>query len=104
MKLLAEEGIDFERVDYFVDPLDEATLVSLLSKGGLAPRDVLRTRDPAFKELGLADPSLSDEAIVAAMVEHPGLLQRPIVVRGDRAVLGRPIESVRALLDGEGGR
>lgn len=98
MKLLAEEGIDFDRVDYFIDPFDEATLRRLLEKAGLGPRDILRTRDPAYKDLGLADASVSDEEIVKAMVEHPGLVQRPIVERGDRAVLARPVENIRPLL------
>ncbi len=98
MKLLDEEGIDFERVDYFLDPLSAETLKALLGKADLKPRDVLRTRDPAYADLGLEDESISDDRLILAMVEHPGLLQRPIVVRGDRAVLGRPIERVRALL------
>ena len=97
MKLLEEEGVDFDRVDYFVDPLDEVTLRDVLAKGDLSPRDVLRKRDKAYRELGLDDETVEDESIVAAIVEHPGLLQRPIIVKGDRAVLGRPIENVRAL-------
>ena len=98
MKLLVEEGVDFERVDYFVEPLDRDRLEALLDKAGLSPRDVLRTRDPAYKELTLADPTTSDDRLLDALVAHPGLLQRPIIERGDRAVLGRPIENVRALL------
>ena len=72
-------------------------LRDVLARGDLSPRDVLRTRDKAYKELGLADESVSDAALISALVEHPGLLQRPIVVKGDRAVLGRPIENVRQL-------
>ena len=97
MKLLEEEGVPFDRVNYFTDPLDEATLQDLLSKGGLSPRDVLRKRDKAYRELGLDGADVTDDTIVAAIVAHPGLLQRPIVVKGGRAVLGRPIENVRAL-------
>jgi len=97
VKLLEEEGVPFERVDYFVDPLDEVTLRDVLAKADLSARDVLRTRDPAYRDLGLDDETVDDASIVAAMVEHPGLLQRPIIVKGDRAVLGRPIENVRAL-------
>jgi len=96
--LLQEEGIDFERVDYFVEPLGRERLVTLLRKAGLSPRDVLRTREPAYKELGLEDPDRTDEALLDALVAHPGLLQRPIVERGERAVLARPVENVRALL------
>ena len=97
MKLLEEEGVDFARVNYFVEPLSADALTRLLDKGGLSPRDVLRKRERAYKELGLDDDSRSDAELIAAIVEHPGLLQRPIVERGARAVLGRPIENVRAL-------
>ena len=100
MKLLVEEGVDFDRVNYFVDALDADTLRDVFAKGGLTPRDVLRTREKAYRELGLADASVGDDALIDAIVAHPGLLQRPIVVRGDRAVLGRPIENVRELFQG----
>lgn len=97
MKLLGEEGVDFERVNYFIDALDEAQLRSLLDKGGLSARDVLRKREKAYKELGLDDESIGEDELIRAIVENPGLLQRPIIERGDRAVLGRPIERVREL-------
>jgi arsenate reductase len=98
VKLLDDEGIDFARVDYFVEPLSAPTLSALLRKAGLEPRDALRKRDKAYAALGLDDPSVSDADIIRAMVEHPGLLERPLVERGDRAVLGRPIERVLELL------
>jgi arsenate reductase (glutaredoxin) len=98
VKLLTEEGIDFERVNYMIEPLDRATLERLLTKAGLGPRDVLRTREATYKELGLADDTIGDDAVLEAIVKHPELLQRPIVERGDRAVLARPVENVRALL------
>jgi arsenate reductase (glutaredoxin) len=97
VKLLTEEGIDFERVNYMVEPLDRPTLERLLAKTGLGPRDVLRTREAAYEELGLADETIGDDAVFEAIVRHPELLQRPIVERGDRAVLARPVENVRAL-------
>ena len=95
--LLREEGIDFDRVNYTVEPLDGATLRRLLRKARLGPRDVLRTREAAYRELGLDDPAVDDETVLRAIVEHPELLQRPLVERGDRAVLARPVEKVRAL-------
>ena len=97
MQLLDEEGLDFESVNYFVDPLDEITLREILRKAGLSPRSVLRTRDEVYRQLSLGDDDVSDDTLVSALVEYPSLLQRPIIVRGDRAVLGRPIENVRAL-------
>lgn len=98
VKLLEEEGIEFERVDYFVEPLSERKLNMLLEKAGLTARELLRVREPAYRTLGLADPSRSEAELIRAMVEHPELVQRPIVERGDRAVLARPVENVRALL------
>ena len=96
--LLVEAGVDFDRVNYFVEPLSRARLRSLLKKAGLGPRDVLRTKAPQYKELGLADLRVSDERLLDLLVEHPDLLQRPIVERGDRAVLARPPERVRDIL------
>ena len=64
----------------------------------LAPRDLLRTSEPVYRELDLKQRTLSDDEIIELMVEHPDLIQRPIVERGRRAVLGRPVENVRALL------
>lgn len=93
--LLSERGIDFERVDYFIDPLGEDQLRALLAKAGLRPRDVVRMKEPGARELPLDD----DEATLQALVERPELLQRPIVERGERAVLARPPENVLELLD-----
>ena len=64
----------------------------------LAPREVLRTSEPIYRELGLAKGEYRDEQIISLMIEHPDLIQRPIVERGDRAVLGRPTENVKTLL------
>lgn len=93
--LLTERGIDFDRVDYFIDPLPEERLRELLRKAGLRPRDVVRMKEPGASELPLDD----DEATLQALVRRPELLQRPIVERGDRAVLARPVENVLELLD-----
>lgn len=92
--LLTERGIDFERVNYIVDPLSASEIGELLAKAGLRPRDVVRMKEPGASELRLEE----DEAVLAALEAHPELLQRPIVVRGDRAVLARPPEKVLELL------
>jgi arsenate reductase len=97
--LLTARGVDVERVDYHVTGIPEERLRDLLRMAGLRARDVLRTREPLVAELGLDDPGVDDEALIAAMVAHPVLVQRPIVVRGDRAVLARPPERVLELLD-----
>lgn len=94
--LLQERGIDFDSVAYHVTGLQEAELRELLRKAGAGPRDVLRTREPRAAALA-AD--LSDDELIAEMVRHPELVQRPIVVRGDRAVLARPVERVLELLE-----
>jgi arsenate reductase len=98
-KLLDERGIDFERVNYHVDPLPEERIRELLAKAELRPRDVLRTREPVYAQLALAERDLGDDELIALMARHPELLQRPIVELGDRAVLARPVERVAELLD-----
>jgi arsenate reductase len=95
--LLAERGIDAERIDYQVKGLTEAEIRDLLAKANAGPRDVLRTGEPAYAE-HVAGRDLSDDELIALMAEHPELVQRPIVVRGDRAVLARPVERVLELL------
>ena len=97
--LLAERGVEYEGVEYHETGLDESTVRDLLAKADLRPRDVLRTREPLVAELGLLDEGVSDDDVIAAMVEYPRLMQRPIAVRGDRALLARPVERVLELLD-----
>lgn len=97
-KLLRESGVPFEKVNYYVEPLSRKKLTDLVRKLGLKPRELLRKGEPVYKELGLANGEFTDSELIALMVEHPSLLQRPIVERGDRAVLGRPTENVKALL------
>ena len=95
--LLTERGIDFDRVDYHVDPLPEEKIRDLVRKTGVPARELLRTRAPRAKEL--AEREAGDDEVIAAMAEDPVLLQRPVIERGDRAVLGRPPERVLELLD-----
>jgi arsenate reductase (glutaredoxin) len=97
--LLEERGIDFDRVDYHVEPLSEDQIRELVRKSGRPARELFREREPVYGELGLAQREVDDDEAVALMAEHPQLMQRPVVVRGDRAVLGRPVERVLELLD-----
>ena len=98
--LLAERGIEAERIQYHVEGIDEATIRDLLRKAAIGPREALRVREPLVAELGLLDAErVDDDELIALMAEHPELLQRPIIVRGDRAVLARPVERVLELLD-----
>lgn len=94
VRILSERGIDFDRVDYHVEPLGREQIARLLAKAGIGPRDALRVKEP--EAAALAD--ASDDEILDAMAENPVLLQRPIVERGDRAVLARPAERVLDLL------
>ena len=97
-KFLRESGVSFDKINYYIEPLTKKKLTELLRKMNLKPRDVMRKGEPIYKELGLAQDKFSDAELIALMIEHPDLLQRPIVERGDRAVLGRPTENVKELL------
>ena len=97
-KLLRESGVSFEKVNYYLEPLTKQKLAELLRKLKMKPRDLLRTSEAVYRELGLGKGEFSDDEILELMVEHPDLIQRPIVERGNRAVLGRPTENVKALL------
>jgi arsenate reductase (glutaredoxin) len=93
--LLTERGIDFEEVEYHVEGLEENEVRGLLAKTGAPAVDLLRMREEGAAELAASG---DEDVIVAAMVERPELLQRPVVVNGDRAVLARPIERVLEIL------
>ena len=95
--LLTERGIDFERVDYHVKPLPEQKIRELVRKAGVPARELLRAREPRARELAARE--AGDDEVIAAMAEDPVLLERPVIERGDRAVLGRPPERVLELLD-----
>jgi arsenate reductase (glutaredoxin) len=97
-ELLTERGVDFERVDYHVEPLPAGKIRELLAKAGMRPVEALRTKEPTYASLALAERDVSDDELIDLMSEHPELLQRPIVERGDRAVLARPVERVLELL------
>ncbi|MBS2009176.1 MAG: arsenate reductase (glutaredoxin) [Cyanobacteria bacterium SZAS TMP-1] len=97
-KMLREFGADYEKINYYTDPISEAKLTELVKKMGIPARDLLRTTESIYKELKLSKAELSDKELIALMVKHPDLMQRPIVERGSRAVLGRPTENIRALL------
>lgn len=97
-RFLVDNGVDFSKVNYYIEPLTQEKLKELLGKMKLTPRDILRTSEPIYRELGLGKGEFSDAEIISLMVKHPDLIQRPIVERGKRAVLGRPTENVKSLL------
>jgi arsenate reductase len=94
-ELLEEQGIDFEQVEYQVEGLTEDEVRALIAKAGVPARDLLRMREEGAAELAEEG---DEDAIVAAMANRPELLQRPVVVNGDRAVLARPIERALEIL------
>lgn len=98
LALIEEKGIEPEIVLYLETPPSSDTLNDLLGKLGISARQLLRKGEDAYKENNLKDDSLSDAQLVAAMVEFPKLIERPIVVKGDKAVLGRPPENVLELI------
>jgi arsenate reductase len=98
LELLDQRGVDTDVVEYLKTPPDTATLESILAMLELQPRELIRTGEDDYKALGLDDPALSDAQLIAAMVEHPRLIQRPIVVRDGKAALGRPPEQVLEIL------
>lgn len=98
LALLRERGIEPDVIEYLKDPPSAATLKALLKQLGIKPRELLRTKEEAYKAAGLDRPGVSDEQVIAAMVEHPVLIERPIVVANKKAALGRPPETVLKIL------
>lgn len=93
---MTEQGADFESVNYLEHPLTAKELKRLLRSAGLLPRDAVRTKEAAYKAF-VADKDLTDDQLIEIMAEHPELLQRPIVVRGEKAVLARPVHKLEEL-------
>ena len=98
LALLEERGISPRVVDYLKTPPSAAELKTILKKLRLRPRDLMRKGEPLYAELGLKDRDLDDDALIALMVASPILIERPIVVSGAKAALGRPPESVLEIL------
>lgn len=98
LALLQENGIEPTVILYLNEPPTAAELKTIIKKLGINARDLLRTKEAQYKALNLSDTQLNDDALLTAMIEHPKLIERPIVIQGKRAVLGRPPENVLTLL------
>ena len=98
LELLEARGLQPKVVRYLETPPSAAELEELLAKLGILARQLLRSGEEEYKALNLGDPALGEEQLIAAMVAHPRLIERPILVAGDRAVIGRPPEKVLELL------
>lgn len=98
LELLNESGKDFEVREYLKEPVSEAELKQILDKLGMAPIELVRTEEKLWKE-NYRDRDLSDNELIRIMTENPKLIQRPIVVKDNSAVVGRPAERIKELLD-----
>ena len=99
LDILRDSGADVSVREYLKNPPSRDELKRLYDRAGISPRAGLRAKEPLAAELGLTRPDVTDDEVLDAMVEHPILIERPIIIRGDRAVIGRPPENVLALLD-----
>lgn len=98
LALLQERQLPVDIVLYLDTPPSVATLQTVLGKLGIGARQLLRTGEDAYKTLNLADPTLSEAALIDAMHAHPKLIERPILIAGEKAVIGRPPEAILELL------
>jgi arsenate reductase len=98
LQLLKDQGLDPTIIDYLKHPLTTKQLEDILQKLAIQPRDLIRQQEVIYKTLGLANPTLSADQLIQAMVNHPKLIERPIVLINDKAAIGRPPENVLNLL------
>ncbi len=98
LALLQKKGLEPEVIDYLKTPPDTKTLRRLLTQLGMDPLELMRTKESVFAELQLGGADVTNEQLIAAMTENPILIERPIVVAGDKARLGRPPEQVLEIL------
>lgn len=96
-KVLEENGVNFNKVNYFIEPFTKTKLKTLLKKMGMTPSELLRTNDKEYKELDLKNRNYSEEEILDLMIENPNLVQRPIIEKGNKAILARPVEKLKEL-------
>ena len=98
LQLLEEQGVEPEIIEYLKTPPDMAGLKKILKMLGMEPRELMRKKEKEYKEAGLDDPNLSPDQLIQAMIDHPRLIERPIVIKNGKAALGRPPEKVLDIL------
>jgi len=98
LQLLSDNGEEPEVIEYLKTTPDAETIKSILKKLGISARQLLRTKEAEYKSAGLDNMDLSDDEIIAAMIKYPKLIERPIVVKGDQAMIGRPPENILKIL------
>lgn len=96
--ILKDSGVDFEAVNYYVDPISKSKLKELLKKMSMPARELLRTKEDIYKTLGLAKKQVTDDDLIDLMVKHPDLIQRPIVEKGSKAILARPADRIKEII------
>ena len=98
IEILEKEGQHAEVIEYLNTPPDAGTLNSILDMLGMEPRDLIRKHEKEYAEAGLDNPDLSREQLINAMIEHPRLIERPIVIKNGKAIIGRPPEKILDIL------
>jgi arsenate reductase len=98
LQLLEEKQVEFEQRKYLEDPLNEGELAELLNQLQFSARQLIRKGEPIYKELNLDDASLSEEQLIAAIAAHPKLMERPVFIKDNKAVIGRPPEQVLSII------
>mgnify|MGYP001440522487 CR=1 FL=1 len=98
VRLVRESGQPFKAINYYEQPFTKSRLKALLKKAGLMAREVVRTKEDLYKSLKLSAATLTDDQVLDLMVLHPDLIQRPLVEKGDKALLARPAETITKLL------
>lgn len=96
-KVLTENGVNFEKVNYYVDPFSKSKLQTLLKKMKMKPSELLRKNEKTYKDLKLKEKNYTENQILDLMIKHPDLVQRPIVEKGNKAILARPPERIKEL-------
>jgi arsenate reductase len=97
MDILTQNGCDAEVVRYLEEAPNKQSIQKVLKMLGVAPRELMRTKEELYKELNLKEEH-EDDALIDAMVQHPKLIERPIIIKGDKAIIGRPSERIEAFL------
>jgi arsenate reductase len=95
---LKDSGVDFNAVNYYTKPISKTKMKSLLSKMKMQAKDLLRKKEGVYKDLGLAKKKLSQDELIDLMVKYPDLIERPIVEKGEKAILARPAERILDIL------
>lgn len=99
IKILESHGVPFTSIDYILDPPSIDEMKTIIKKLGVSPRDIFRKKEPLYDDIGIENRDISDNDLIRILIENPELIERPIVIKGDRAVIARPPEKVSELFN-----